>query len=169
MSDQRLIVFDPRAFLIPWWCGNGFHITKPLEAESTGYWWIPLTKGQSCRVFMFSIFCYSKYAVEQRVKFHLIWDAKALMWHYCNVFVCGQFSDPTNIIPYRWGPQIDIKKTSIWLGQCLIDVNPRNLARWDLAGIILFLPWISGWTLAAAQTPDAESVQCDASNTYLKR
>ena len=29
---------------------SNFHITGPLWGESTGDWWIPLTKGQKCRV-----------------------------------------------------------------------------------------------------------------------
>ena len=37
--------------------GNDFRITGPLREETTGDRWIPLTKGQQCGLWVFSLLC----------------------------------------------------------------------------------------------------------------
>ena len=59
---------------------NTFHIADPLWGESTSHWWIPHTEGQLCRTLMITVVSTNK----QSIKWPVIWNAIAQMWHNCN-------------------------------------------------------------------------------------
>ena len=64
--------------------GNIFHITGPLWGESTGHWWIPLTKASDTEFWCFiwsapELWSVHEQAVWQTIETPVIWDATALI------------------------------------------------------------------------------------------
>ena len=62
--------------------GNDFCITDPIWGESTGDWWLPLTK--TSKVEFWCVSPLDSRAVELTVELSIIWDAMMLMWDQCN-------------------------------------------------------------------------------------
>ena len=58
--------------------GNIFHVTGPLWGESTGDWWIPLTKASDAEIWCF-LWSAPEQTVEQIIDTQVICDAMALI------------------------------------------------------------------------------------------
>ena len=70
--------------------GNAYCVTSPLWGESTGHWWIPLTKANRKELWCF-LWCMPKETVEQTVELLVIWDAMSVMWCHCNAYSIFKF------------------------------------------------------------------------------
>ena len=58
--------------------GNIFRVTDPLWGESTGHWWIPLTKASDTELWCF-LWSAPEQTVEYTIDAPVIWDAIALI------------------------------------------------------------------------------------------
>ena len=58
--------------------GNIFHVTGPLWGESTGQWWIPLTKASYRELWCF-LWSVPKQTAEQTIEILVIWDTISLI------------------------------------------------------------------------------------------
>ena len=73
--------------------GNIFHVTGPLLGESTGHWWIPLTKASDVELWCFP-WSAPEQTVEEKIETPVIWDANmelvlsiTFYFHY-NIWGC---------------------------------------------------------------------------------
>ena len=71
---------DPEveAFTVTLSNGNIFHVTGPLWGESTGHWWIPLTKTSDAKLWCF-LWSEPEQTVAQTFGMPVIWDIIALI------------------------------------------------------------------------------------------
>ena len=67
--------------------GNISCVTGPLWEESTGHWWIPLTKASDAELWCF-LWC----APEQTWDLPVIWAAMLFMWLHCYATVPQEIS-----------------------------------------------------------------------------
>ena len=67
-----------------WMTWKRFPVTGPYLRESTGHWWITVTKGQWIG-FWCLLRYYPKYLVEQAVEWLVVWDSMTRMRRRCNV------------------------------------------------------------------------------------
>ena len=67
--------------------GNIFFVTGPLWGESTGHWWIPLTKASDAELWCF--FCFFYLGLNKQLSKQSRWQWFEMpphsLWHHCNV------------------------------------------------------------------------------------
>ena len=104
--------------------GNIFRVTGPLRGESTGHWWIPLTKASDMKLWCFP-WCAPKQTVKQAVDMLMIWDAVAL------IITSLQRTSPwTESSSLQWLVACSIKQGLIceYLSDILTHCPPRDTA-----------------------------------------
>ena len=117
--------------------GNLIRVTGPLWGESTGDWWIPLTKASDAE-----LWCFLGYApqqtVEQTIETSVIWDTIALIMTslYWNNMTTSQWRHNE-----RYGVSSSRLFTLPFI-QAQIKENIKALRHWPLCGEITGHRWI---------------------------